>query len=57
MNVTATGATAPTYVQAYPTPAVPTPPPTVSNLNVARGQTVANLVTVGIGDQGRVRSR
>ena len=55
MNVTATGATASTFVQAYPTPAGAGTPPTVSNLNIVAGRTVANLVTVQIGDSGRVR--
>ena len=55
MNVTATGATKGTFVQAYPTPASPTPPPTISNLNVPIGRTVANLVTVQLGSGGQVR--
>lgn len=56
LNLTATRGSAPTDVRAYPTPtdgAVPT----VSNLNVARGQTAAGLVTVAVGDGGRVRLR
>lgn len=55
MNVTATGGTAATYVQAYPTPSSGSTVPTVSNLNVPAGQTVANLVTVKVGALGRVR--
>lgn len=57
LNVTAVGATANTYIQVYPKPATSTPPPTVSNLNVAPHTAVANLVTVGIGDTGKVRLR
>lgn len=55
MNVTATGASASTYVQVYPTPAGAGAPPTVSNLNVSSGRTVANMVTVLIGSSGQVR--
>ena len=55
LNVTATGPSSGTYVSVYPTPATSQPPPAVSSLNVARGQTIANLVTVGLGDAGRVR--
>lgn len=55
LNVTATSATAPTDVRVYP--ASSAPPPTVSNLNVAAGATVANLVHVKVGDAGRVRLR
>lgn len=57
LNLTATRGTASTYVQAYPTPASGTVAPTVSNLNVPAGRTVANLVTVKVGDLGRVRLR
>jgi hypothetical protein len=53
LNVTATEATAATFVTAYPWGAGA--PPVVSNLNVARGQTVANLVVVsGSGLRGGV---
>ena len=57
LNVTATGATAATYVQVYPTPASGSAAPLVSNLNLAPGTTAANLVTVGVGALGRVRLR
>lgn len=57
MNVTATGPTAATYIQAYPTPAAGSAVPGVSNLNVLAGQTIANLATVRIGAGGRVRLR
>lgn len=56
LNVTATRATSGTDVRVYPTPndnAVPT----VSNLNVAAGGTVANLVHVKVGRDGSVRLR
>ena len=56
LNVTATGATATTDVRVYPTPtdgAVPE----VSNLNVRAGQTTPNLVTVAVGQGGKVRLR
>ncbi len=55
MNVTATGATASTYVQAYPVPTGTGAAPVVSNLNVPAGRVVANLVTVQIGAGGKVR--
>jgi len=57
LNVTATRATASSDVRVYPTPASATPPPTVSNLNVVPGATVANLVTVQVGAGGAVRLR
>ena len=58
INVTATRADASSDVRVYPTPADPAAaPPTVSNLNVVPGTTAANLVTVKIGDGGRVRFR
>lgn len=57
LNLTATNPTSGTYIQAYPTPAAVSAPPTVSNLNVRAGQTIANLVTVRIGTAGRVRLR
>lgn len=56
LNVTVTGATSGTDIRVYPTPtdgAVPT----VSNLNVRAGQTVPNLVTVAVGEGGKVRLR
>ena len=57
LNVTATQASAATYVQVYPTPASGTAFPVVSNLNLTPGTTAANLVTVGVGALGRVRLR
>ena len=56
LNVTATAATAATEVRVYPTP-TDTAVPTVSSLNVARGATVANHVTVKVGRDGLVRLR
>ena len=55
LNVTATATSTNTFVRVYPTPAAPGPLPTVSSLNVAKGKTAANLVTVAVGNQGRVR--
>ena len=46
LNLTGTGATAPTFVTAWPTG---TPRPTASNLNLVAGQTAPNLVTVALG--------
>ncbi len=58
LNVTATAATATTTdVRVYPTPTGDDTPPTVSNLNLGAGTTVANLVTVKVGAGGRVRLR
>ena len=57
LNVTVTGATAPTDVRVYPTPSASASPPTVSNLNAEPGSTVANLVTVPVGAGGSVRLR
>ena len=57
LNVTATGASAATYVQVYPTPASGSAVPLVSNLNLSARTTAANLVTVGVGALGRVRLR
>ena len=57
LNVTADQASAATDVRVYPTPAGSAPPPGVSNLNVVPRRTVANLVTVKVGDRGRVRLR
>lgn len=56
LNVTATGATAGTDVRVYPTPA-DSSVPEVSNLNVRAGQTTPNLVTVAVGQGGKVRLR
>ncbi|MDT7573323.1 MAG: hypothetical protein QOE05_3497 [Actinomycetota bacterium] len=58
LNVTATRGDASTDIRVYPTPADPAAtPPTVSNLNLVALSTAANLVTVKIGDGGRVRFR
>lgn len=58
LNVTATRGDSSTDIRVYPTPADPAAaPPTVSNLNLGIGATAANLVTVKIGDGGRVRFR
>ena len=57
LNVTATGGNADTNVRVYPRPAGGAGFPTVSNLNVAPNQTVANLVTVTIGAGDSVRLR
>lgn len=51
LNVTVTGPRAGGYLSAYP---AGQPAPTVSNLNFTPGQTVPNLVTVRLGEQGRV---
>jgi hypothetical protein len=54
LNVTATQADGPGYVQAVPT-AGPTPYGTSSNLNLERaGQTIPNLVIVPVGSGGKV---
>ena len=54
LNVTATAASSGTDVRLYPSGAAF---PTVSNLNLPAGQTAANLVTVAVGDAGKVRLR
>jgi Bacterial Ig-like domain (group 3) len=51
LNVTAVGATAPTFVSVYP---VALNPPTVSNLNVSGPSAVPNLVVVPVGAGGVV---
>jgi spore germination protein YaaH len=51
LNVTATGPSSAGYLTVYPCGV--TAPPT-SNLNFARGQTVANAVLVGVGSSGKV---
>ena len=56
LNVTATRATSTTDVRVYPTPDDASVP-TVSNLNVTAGGTVANLVHVAVGRNGSVRLR
>ena len=57
LNVTGVTPTAATDVRVYPSPVTPTPVPRVSNLNLDRGSTRANLVTVPVGNGGRVRLR
>lgn len=57
LTVTATGATATTNVRVYPTPASGSAVPTVSNLNVVAGVTVANSVTTKLGSGATVRLR
>lgn len=56
LNVTVVQPTSGTDVRVYPTPADASFP-TVSNLNAAVGVTVANLVTVKVGQGGAVRLR
>ena len=51
MNVTATGGSAPSFLQVWPSDA---PRPNSSNLNFAAGQTIPNLVTVKLGADGKV---
>jgi len=57
LNVTGAGPSAATDVRVYPTPVVLSPVPEVSSLNLAAGITRANLVTVPIGNDGKVRLR
>ena len=57
LNLTGVDATARTDLRAYPTPVTTRPAPVVSNLNLDRGSTRANLVTVPIGNLGKVRLR
>lgn len=57
LNVTATAATGTTVIRVFPTPVSGTAAPTVSNLNVLRGVTVADLVVTKIGAAGQVRLR
>ena len=51
VNVTVTEPTAASYVTVWPAGAAM---PTASNLNVVAGQTVANMVTVGLGTGGQI---
>lgn len=53
LNVTATGATSGTYVTVQP--ADFTGPPSTSSVNLAAGQTKANLVMVPVGPDGAIR--
>lgn len=57
LNVTGVQPSGVTNVRVYPTPAgsESQAPPTVSNLNLAPGRDQPNLVTVTVGDGGRVR--
>ena len=55
LNLTGTGVTTSTDVRAYPLGAASVP--TVSNLNLTRGATRANLTIVKTGTDGRVRVR
>ena len=55
LNVTGVGPASPTDLRLYPTPRSGTAQPLVSNLNLATGAIRANLVTVPIGENGRVR--
>ncbi|VTR77011.1 S8 family serine peptidase [Cellulomonas hominis] len=57
LNVTGVSPTGKTNVRVYPTPAASEDqaPPTVSNLNLSGGRDQPNLVTVTVGDGGRVR--
>jgi len=50
-NVTVAGASAATYLTVWPAGSAM---PTASNLNAVPGQTVANMVTVGIGAGGKI---
>jgi hypothetical protein len=55
LNVTGVGPASPTDLRIYPTPRSGTAQPLVSNLNLATGAIRANLVTVPVGENGRVR--
>ncbi|HEY3548659.1 MAG TPA: hypothetical protein VGK17_21500, partial [Propionicimonas sp.] len=57
LNVTAASVAGTTNVRVYPTPAASEPqdPPLVSSLNLRAGRDQANLVTVTLGDAGKVR--
>ena len=57
LNVTGVAPSSSTDVRVYPTPVVLSAVPEVSNLNLVRGISRANLVTVPIGNNGRVRLR
>lgn len=57
LNVTGVAPSAATDVRVYPTPVVLSAVPVVSSLNLVRGVTRANLVTVPVGNNGRVRLR
>ncbi len=57
LNVTATQVAQRSHVRVYPTPAdsEDETPPDISNLNLTPGRDQPNLVTVPVGDGGRVR--
>ena len=55
LNVTGLGPATPTDLRVYPTPKSGTAQPLVSNLNLAAGAIRANLVTVPVGENGKVR--
>jgi hypothetical protein len=55
LNVTGLGPSSATDLRVYPTPRSGTARPLVSNLNLAAGDQRANLVTVPVGEGGRVR--
>jgi hypothetical protein len=55
LNVTGIGPASPTDLRVYPTPRSGTAQPLVSNINLAAGAIRANLVTVPVGEGGRVR--
>lgn len=57
LNVTGVAPSSGTDIRVYPTPVVLSVVPEVSNLNLVRGITRANLVTVPVGNNGRVRLR
>lgn len=57
LNVTGVAPSADTDIRVYPTPVTLTPVPEVSSVNLLRGRTRANLVTVPLGHDGRVRLR
>ena len=55
LNLTGVGASEATDLRAYPTPRTGSAQPLVSNLNLAAGDIRANLITVPLGENGRVR--
>ncbi|WP_426593582.1 S8 family serine peptidase [Cellulomonas sp. McL0617] len=57
LNVTGTAVSGKTHVRVFPTPGAveDQTPPVISNLNLYPGRDQANLVTVAIGEGGRVR--
>ena len=55
LNVTGVGASSATDLRVFPAPVSGSARPLVSNLNLAAGDTRANLVTVPVGQNGKVR--